>query len=344
MGVAPFVSIVVPCRNEERFIRTCLESLTSQTYPAMRIEIIVVDGNSTDNTHRIAETCSRSDKRIRLLENPQEYVAFGLNRGIDTAAGEIIIRVDGHTTVDHDFVEQSVRLLRNHPEAWCVGGPIVHEGRSLTGQAIAIAMSHPFGVGNAKHHFSDYEGYVDGTAMATCWRWLFDRVGTFDENFIRNEDDELSFRIAKHGGRTYVSPAVRYTYRVRDGFYALWHQYLQYGFWKLALVRKHRQVISLRMFVPTLFVTAILVGILNLSFGGFVNFTLSAATPVVYFATNLCASLRASRKQPFPVKVRVPLAFVVMHVGYGLGLGCAFLRWMVGLADRIPPRMTALTR
>ena len=344
MGVAPFVSIIVPCRNEERFIRACLESLTSQTYPTTRIEIIVVDGNSTDNTRRIVETCSHPDKRIRLLTNPQEYVASGLNHGIAAATGEIIIRMDGHATANHDFVEQSVRLLRSHPEAWSVGGPIVHEGHGVTGQAIAIAMSHPFGVGNAKHRFPDYKGFADSTAMATCWRWLFERVGTFDENFVRNEDDDLSFRITKHGGRIYVSPAVRYTYCVRDGLYALFHQYLQYGFWKLALVRKHHQIISLRMIVPTLFVAASTVGTLDLTFGGFLSRALSVAAPVSYLVTNLCVSLLASRKQPLTVKIRVPLAFIAMHTGYGVGFGCALVRWMVGLADHIPRRMTALTR
>ena len=344
MGVVPFVSIIVPCRNEEHFIRACLESLTSQTYPTTRMEIIVVDGSSTDSTRRIVETCSRRDKRIRLLTNAEEYVANGLNRGIAAATGEIIIRMDGHATANHDFVEQSVRLLRSHPEAWTVGGPIMHKGRSVTGQAIAIAMSHPFGVGNAKHRFPGYEGYVDGAAMVTCWRWLFERVGTFDENFIRNEDDDLSLRITKHGGRIYVSPAVRYTYCVRDGLCALWHQYLQYGFWKLALVRKHHQVVSFRMIVPTLFVAASVLGILDLTIGGFLGRALSVAVPILYVVTNLCVSLRAARKQPLTVKMRVSLAFAAMHTGYGVGFGCALLRWMVGLADRIPRRMTALTR
>ena len=164
MGPDPTVSVIVPCRNEEPFIGVCLECLCSQTYPSALLQIIVVDGRSTDSTRNIVMHYTARDARVRLLSNAQQFVASGLNQAIDVAIGEVIIRVDAHTTVSSDFIEQSVALLRAHPEAWSVGGPVVHVGRGTTGRSIAIAMSHPFGVGNARHRFADSEEEILASA------------------------------------------------------------------------------------------------------------------------------------------------------------------------------------
>ena len=344
MGPDPTVSVIVPCRNEEPFIGVCLECLCSQTYPSALLQIIVVDGRSTDSTRNIVMHYTARDARVRLLSNAQQFVASGLNQAIDVAIGEVIIRVDAHTTVSSDFIEQSVALLRAHPEAWSVGGPVVHVGRGTTGRSIAIAMSHPFGVGNARHRFADYEGYVEGTAMPSYWRWTFDRIGVFDEELIRNEDDDLNLRITKHGGRVYVSPTVRYSYWVRNRLDKLFHQYLQYGYWKLSIVRKHRCLPSIRMFIPTALVTVISAWILSLIFG-WTSGAVFFGTPVVaYTVANVCVAAMAGWGETVGTVVRLPMVFAVMHIGYGLGFGLALMRWAVGLADRPPLRMTNLTR
>ena len=340
----PVVSVIVPCRNEERFIGECLDSLVAQTYPRERIEILVADGGSTDGTRRVVEHHAQRDDRVRVIDNARRFAASGLNRGIEAAVGSVIIRVDAHGTVAPDFIEQNVRLLRAHPEAWCVGGPIVHRGVGPTGQAIAIAMSHPFGVGNAKHRFADHEGYVETTAFPAFWRSTFDRVGAFDERFVRNQDDELSLRIARRGGRILVSAAVRYTYRVRERFGALFRQYLQYGYWKVAVIRKHGRPASLRVFAPVLLVGSGCASLVAWWLGSPLAAVVLAAPSGAYAVATVGVSLVIASGEVVGTAARVPVAFFLMHAGYGLGFAAALISWMRGVADRVPSRMTESSR
>ncbi len=338
------VSVIVPCRNEERFIGTCLNALATQTYPRARIEILVADGRSTDGTRRVVQRAAACDDRIRVLDNDGRSAASGLNRGIEAAVGSVIIRVDAHGAVASDFIEQNVRLLTNHPEAWSVGGPIVHRGSGSTGRAIALAMSHPFGVGTARHRFADYEGYVDSAAFPAYRRSTFDRVGIFDERFVRNQDDELSLRITRHGGRIFVSTAVRFTYRVRERFRGLFKQYLQYGYWKVAVMRKHGRPASLRVFAPLLLVGSLAASLMAWSLGLPITALVLAGPAATYAVVNVGVSLVVAPRVGVGTAARVPVAFVVMHVGYGLGFAAALLRLVFCLSDRHPLRMTESSR
>src|SRR5262249_42477372 len=153
-------------------------AILNQDYSADRMEVIVADGQSTDDTLEILNTLSAQDRRLRVIENPQRIVSTGLNLAIGQARGEVIIRVDGHALVANDFVKESVALMVQHPEAWSVGGPIRHAATSTFGQAVGVAMSHPIGVGNALHRYPNYEGYVEGAQFPAIRRWVFDRIGT----------------------------------------------------------------------------------------------------------------------------------------------------------------------
>ena len=194
-----------------------------------------------------------------MVDNPKRIVASGLNVAIERAQGELIMRIDGHGEVATDFVSQVVRLMDEHPEAWSGGGPIVHAGTNRFGEAVAVAMSHPLGVGLATHRFPNYEGYVEGAHFPTFRKWIFDRIGKFDEQLVRTEDDEFNYRIAQAGGKIYVSPRVRYVYYVRDALGKLFRQYFQYSFWRIPVVRKHKKPTTLRQIVPPLFFLAMFV-------------------------------------------------------------------------------------
>ena len=340
----PTVVVIVPCRDEQAFIGACLESLIKQTYPDSLIEIVVADGNSTDGTITIVEQYRARDNRIRFVHNTKRSAASGLNRAISSTTAQVVIRVDAHSVVEDDFVEQSVKLLQDHPEAWCVGGPIVHVGQGAMGRAVAIAMAHPFGVGNAKHRFADYAGYAEAAATPVFWRTTLDRLGMFDEQFVRNEDDDLNLRISEYGGVTYVSPAVRYKYWVREQLGALFRQYQQYGYWKLAVVRKHRRPVSLRMFAPLLLVLATVASIASWLMELTASASVLGVPLVIYSIAMGVAVLSAARGQTFGRLVRLAGAFGAMHLGYGVGFGYALIRWCVGLSDHVPARMTALTR
>src|SRR5262249_23130676 len=199
--------------------------------------------------------------QIKLVDNPQRVTPSGLNAAIAIAKGEIISRIDGHCEVASDFVRQNVQLLQDHPEAWAVGGPMMHVGKGMLGAAgaVALAMSHPAGVGMARHRFPDFEGYADTAQFPAFRSWVFDRIGMFDEKLVRTEDDEFNYRIVQAGGRIFISPQVRYVYYVRNRLGNLFTQYFQYSFWRIPVIRKHKRPTTVRQVVPLLFFLTILI-------------------------------------------------------------------------------------
>src|SRR5262245_34556616 len=215
LGV-PFVSVVIPVRNEQAFIARRLERMLAQDYPVDRIEIIVADGMSDDGTREIVGQYAGRFPRIRLIDNPERVTPSGLNRAIDVARGDVISRIDGHCEVSPDFIRQNVRLLEEHPEAWAVGGPMVHAGAGLLGGAIAIAMSHPLGVGMANHRFAHFEGHVDTVQFPTFRRWVFAGFDPSVVRFVGPEATELTSRIVRAAGRLFGRPGGNYGYSVRD--------------------------------------------------------------------------------------------------------------------------------
>jgi GT2 family glycosyltransferase len=315
-------------RNEAGFIAQALEGLLAQDYPADRMEIVVADGMSDDRTREILGKYVRQHPHVKMVDNPGRIVSCGLNTAIANAKGEIIFRIDGHSEVASDFLRQNVQLLAEHPEAWSVGGPIVHAGRNTFAKAVAIAMSHPCGVGLATHRFSDYEGYVEGAQFPALRRWVFDRVGNFDERLVRNQDDELNYRITQAGGKIYVSPRVRYVYFVRERIDQLFWQYFQYAFWRIPMIRKHRRPTTLRQVIPPLFFLIMLVLFITglVLRQPFVAMTLPAVYVVALLAVGLAFVPRAGLK----VASLVPVAIATIHTAYALGIAyglCAALFW-----------------
>lgn len=314
----PTVSVVMPVRNEAAFVARSVKAVLDQAYPPELLEVIVADGMSDDGTREILDELTRDHPNLRVLDNTGRIVPTGLNAAIKAASGDIIIRVDGHCDLEADFVLQSVSVLQERPDAWSVGGPIVHEGKSLMGRAIAIAMSHPLGVGNATHRFESFEGYVEGAQFPTLPKWVFERVGYFDETLVRNQDDEFNYRINKAGGRVFISPRIRFRYYVREKLRQLLRQYFQYGFWRIPVMKKHRRPTTPRQLAPPVFFLSVVV----LAIAGLVtrNPAVALFLPSVYCAVLLFAGVSASLENGWRVGLRVPVAIAVMHAGYAFGL------------------------
>jgi glycosyltransferase involved in cell wall biosynthesis len=314
----PLVTIIMPIRNEAAFIGRLLRAVFDQDYPAERMDVIVADGMSTDGTREIVRSLQQEHANLRLIDNPQRIVSTALNTGLAHARGDVILRIDGHCDLARDFVGQNIALLEEHPEAWCVGGPIVHTAKTRFGRAVAAAMSHPLGVGNATHRFAHYEGYGEGAVFPAIRRWVFDKVGEFDEQLVRNQDDEFNYRVNQAGGKIYISPRVHSLYFVRERVGQLYRQYYQYAFWRIPVMRKHRRPTTARQLAPVLFYGMVIaLALLGLALR---QPLVALALPIAYLAALLAGGLSLAPKESLPVACLIPIAFATMHAGYAAGM------------------------
>lgn len=328
MDTLPLVSVIMPVRNEAAYIERSLGAVLAQDYPADRLEILVVDGLSTDGTREYIAAAQKERPNLRLLDNPRGIVPPGLNIGIAQAQGDIIVRVDGHCEIAPDYVRRCVEhLLADGVEA--VGGPIETVGETDEAQAIALAMSSWFGVGgSAFRTVNDRPMLVETVAFPAYERETLRRLGPFDEELVRNQDDEYNYRLLKSGGRILLSPDIRSRYYSRSSLRKLWRQYYQYGFWKVRVMQKHPRQMRWRQFVPPAFVAALLG---SSAFAVFLRqFRYLLAFILVLYATaNLGASLSLGRAHGLRHVPRLLLIHPILHLSYGLGF-LAGLRHFAG--------------
>ncbi len=322
----PFVSVVLACRNEAADIGSCVNSILKQETPSGGFEVLIADGMSTDGTREFLNKMAEKHPQIRVIENPGRIVSTGLNAAIRAARGEIIVRMDAHTVFAPDYIKQCVAVLER-TGADNVGGPARTTTETAMERAIATAYHSPFSVGGARFHDVNYEGYVD-TVTYGCWkRSHFEKVGYFDEELVRNQDDEHNLRITRSGGKIYQSTSIRSYYRPRSSLNSLFKQYMQYGYWKVPVIQKHRMPASIRHLVPGLFL--LISGILLVT--GFFKpqaFYALGAIWGVYFLFLLTASVLASQKSQWKLFAIYPAIFACFHLGYGYG-------FMRGLVDFI---------
>jgi succinoglycan biosynthesis protein ExoA len=312
------VSVVMPIRNEASFIRQSLGAVLNQDYPGRLMEILVVDGMSTDNTREVVREVMAQHPNVHLVDNPGKIVPTGINLALATARGEIFVRVDGHCVIQPDYVRHCVEYLTNE-EIDGVGGPMETIGETQTSQAIALAMSSPFGVGgSAFRTVKDRQMYVDTVAFPAYRRETIHKLGLFDEELVRNQDDEYNYRLREMGGRILMTPAIRSRYYSRGSISSLWKQYFQYGYWKVRVMQKHPRQMRFRQFVPPTFVAS-LVGLSLLSpVSGAARLVLGLAAGA-YLAANLGAALLTARKGGWRYLPYLPLAFGALHIAYGAG-------------------------
>jgi succinoglycan biosynthesis protein ExoA len=321
----PFVSVIMPVRNEAGFIERSLGSVLAQDYSRDRMEVVIADGMSDDGTRELVHAAARRDGRVRLVDNEGRIAPTALNAALAGARGTIIVRVDGHTEIASDYVRQCVQELER-TGADNVGGRMEAEGSGTVRQAIAAATSSPFGVGGARFHYSEAEEWVDTVYLGAWRRATFDSLGLFDEELVRNQDDEFNYRIRAAGGRILLSPKIRSRYYGRSSLSSLARQYFQYGLWKVRVLQKHPRQMRPRQFVPPVFVACLLAGAFAAPFAPWARHGL-LGVGVAYAVANLVASFFSGRVGPFPEVLLLPIVFATLHVSYGVGFLTGLVRF-----------------
>ena len=339
----PEVSIVIPCRNEVGQIEECLRSVFEQEpIPNGRtMEIVLADGMSDDGTREILARIVAQNPCVRVIDNPQRITSAGLNAAILAARGEIIVRMDAHTVYASDYVRQCVAVLEE-TGADDVGGAQRGQARGYIQRAICAAHHSSFAVGGARSHMLDYEGEVD-TVIYGCWRKrTLLQAGLFDVDFVRSEDDELCFRMVRQGKRLWQTPKIRSWYWPRTTLKSLVSQYLQYGYWKVRVIRKHNRPAAGRHVVPVCFVlgacTGWLAGLLAWPF-----WALYIGLWLLYVSMCFCFAVQAAARDGWELLPLLPVVFLIYHWAYGTGFAWGIADFLL-LGREASPRMAVLTR
>jgi cellulose synthase/poly-beta-1,6-N-acetylglucosamine synthase-like glycosyltransferase len=307
------VTVVIPALNEERFLGECLDSVRAQDYRAL--QIIVVDGGSTDGTVSVVESRIAEDERIELLHNDQRNIPSSLNLALDHARGEWLVRVDAHSTVGQGYVRKAVERLREGTWAG-VGGRKDGVGRTSAGRAIAAAMGSRFGVGDSTYHHGTSAQEVDHLPFGAYPVDLVRKFHGWNEQLVANEDFEFDYRLQMAGLRLLFDPRIVIHWHCRQSIPDLYRQYERYGRGKVDVARIHPESMRARHMVPPALVVYVAVA-------GLLSVRRPArwlALMAPYELAVVVASLRTGRQlDTFGDRARLPFAFMAMHLGWGVG-------------------------
>jgi len=330
MTSGPQVSVIIPCRNEVKYLGPCLDSLLISDYPKEQLEVLIVDGMSDDGTRAIAQRYVERHARIRLLDNVQRITPTALNIGIRAARGDIIVRLDAHVLYPSDYIIRSVTALEESG-ADNVGGVIITLAGDDTAVArgIATVLAHPFGVGNSHFRIGAAEPrWVDTVPFGCYRRDVFDRVGLFDEQLPRDQDDEFNQRLLRRGGRLLLVPAITAKYYARESMGKVARMFFQYGYFKPLVVRKIGGVMTVRQLVPALFVSVVLVAACLAPWLRVGRLLLGLALGS-YVAVDVIVAAAIARHGGLRVGFAASAIFPVLHCTYGLGYLRGILDFLV---------------
>jgi succinoglycan biosynthesis protein ExoA len=321
----PLVSVVVPARNEERFLGACLDSILAQTYPPDRVEVLVVENGSTDDTRAVATRYATADGRVRALASSALNQAAAMNEGVLAARGTIVARVDAHGAIEARYLERVVAAFGRHPDAVCVGGPFLPAGKTFFERVGGLARSSPVGVGGG--YGTDRSGDDHPVRSVQCGAYRRDALldaGLFDPAMAYGEDEELNWRLLRRGGRIMLCPDLHQYYRPRPTLGALARQYWNYGQGRLRVVRKHPDFLLPRHVVPSLFVATLALLLIAAVPWGAARVAVLAL--VATYAVVLAAAALAGGARSWREALVVPAAVALIHLGYGSGMLWAVAR------------------
>ena len=312
--MTPTLSIIIPCYNEEKTIRTLLDAILAQTYPREKMEVVIADGLSDDRTREVIAAFQQEhpDLDLRLVDNPKRIIPAGLNLAIGASRGEILLRLDAHSAPQADYVVRCVQALEER-RGDNVGGvwDIRPSAAGCVAASIAAAAAHPLGVGDALYRHATQAQIVDTVPFGAFRRDLLERIGLFDETLLANEDYEFNTRIRQSGGKIWLDPAIRSVYFSRPTYRALAKQYFNYGYWKWQMLRRYPETLRWRQALPPLLVLTFLGFLLLGFFSPFFIFLFG----LEFFFYFLILFLAALQKKT----LGLPFAIATMHISWGSG-------------------------
>ena len=317
----PRISIIVPCYNEVRFIKKLLQNIVDQDYPKERVEVFIVDGISKDGTREVISGFIEVYSYIHLLDNEKRYVSFALNKGISNSTGEVIIRMDAHAEYPPDYISRLVQSLYQLNADNVGGSWITLPGNStIKSLAIASAVSSPFGVGNAHYRLNIKTVRKVDTVPFGCYRReVFDRIGLFDEDLLRNQDDGFNTKLIQNGGKIFLIPDIKIHYYARTSVKSIWTMFYQYGLFKPLANKKVSRPATLRQFIPPVFVLFLILGAIGSLFIKLVPL-ITIICLSFYLLVDLIFSLNISVKHSQPrLIIYLPWIFLIIHISYGFG-------------------------
>ncbi|MDO8663594.1 MAG: glycosyltransferase family 2 protein [Candidatus Wildermuthbacteria bacterium] len=317
----PLVSIIIPCRNEEKFIRKCLDSIIAQDYPKERLEVLVVDGASKDRTKEFVKDYMGGHSFLALFDNPKKFTAFGLNIGIRNAKGAVIVRMDAHAGYEKEYISKCVKYL-NEYRVDNVGGVMITVSRSntLLGKAIVAVLSHRFGVGNAIFRIGAKEPVLVDTVFGGCYRKeVFEKIGYFNEDLQRGQDMDFNLRLRKSGGKILLVPEIKSFYYARSDFKSFLGHSFTDGVELISPLRFGVAIFCWRHVVPLVFVSSLitlgLLAFFSLKFLWLLLVFLGLYSLLgIYFSVIISFVEKDIR-----YLLLAPVVFAVLHIGYGLG-------------------------
>ncbi|MEJ5359825.1 MAG: glycosyltransferase family 2 protein [Desulfobacterales bacterium] len=317
----PYITVVLPVRNEERFVAKTLHELLSQDYPRDRFEIIVADGGSTDRTREIVAQAAKKNPQIRILDNPKRLSSAGRNLGFKNGRGDIFLVVDGHCHIGHDRLFKNIVACFEKSGAQCLGRPQPLDPPGLTDfqKAVALARASRIGHGADSLIYSDHEGFVSPVSHGAVYkREVFEKVGWVDESFDACEDVEFNRRVEKAGFKTYMSPSIAIRYYPRESLSALWRQMLRYGRGRSRLLKKHPEMLSMTGLAPALLVAGLfLLPALGLAHPVFLR--VFATAYGLYALVVLGSSVKIACESGLRYLRDLPLIYLAIHLGLGVG-------------------------
>lgn len=316
---AVLVTVLIPCLNEESGVEDCLRSVCDDFVRRFG-EVFVIDGGSTDATVRIVKDLQQEFPCVQLLHNRDRLQAYALNLGISQARGRMLVRIDAHSRYPAGYVERCCRLLEE-TGAQNVGGVMAPEGRRLFSRAVATAMQHPLGVGDARFHLGGFSGPVDTVYLGAFRKTTLERLGGFDPAAHPNEDAELNIRIRQTGGTVYLDSHLVVRYDPRDSFKGLARQFYNYGRGRAYTTWKHRALTSPRQAAPV-----VLVVLLGASLIAWPMTNLVLIVPIGYTGLLLGTSLASPGVGGWRKRWLLPVVFLVMHVSWGVGFTLRFIQ------------------